>query len=209
MARHNKIMFRERTKLAKLQKEYEDGLRNGESLKKEAQRIVKNNLANMTTITTLCKTKTINGREAFDVQESLRQIWTKVDNSKFISFVSVREQNKKNVNKSKINVNHKKSNDKVIPSQYVVDVYFCVIHRCAVDDARAPIDAVRLGAQQRPPEDVPANGKEHATRDGAQGRDLASGVIVLPWAAATRLYARWAVALTKGARGSQEAKRSP
>ena len=59
LARHNKIMFEERARLAKLQKEYENGLRNGESLKKEAQRIVKDNLANMTTITTLCKTKTI------------------------------------------------------------------------------------------------------------------------------------------------------
>ena len=64
----------ERARLAMLQKEYENGLRSGESLKKEAQRIVKENLAKMTTITTSCKTEAKDGREAFDVKQTLKQI---------------------------------------------------------------------------------------------------------------------------------------
>ena len=95
----------ERARLAMLQKEYENGLRSGESLKKEAQRIVKENLANMTTITTSCKTEAKDGREAFDVKQTLKQIWTKIETKQFISFISIREQ-QNNINNNNNNNNN-------------------------------------------------------------------------------------------------------
>ena len=71
-------MFKERGKLFILQKEYESGMRSSESLKQEAQRIVRENLSNITTITTSCKEQTEDGREKFDVMKTMKQIWIKV-----------------------------------------------------------------------------------------------------------------------------------
>ena len=130
LSRHNKIMFMERARLAMLQKEYENGLRSGESLKKEAQRIVKENLANMTTITTSCKTEAKDGREAFDVKQTLKQIWTKIETKQFISFISIREQqnNNNNNNNTKVakHVTYKTNNKDNVRKRYIVDIYFCV-----------------------------------------------------------------------------------
>ena len=83
-------MFKEREKLFILQKEYESGMRSSESLKREAQRIVRENLSSMTTITTSCKEQTEDGREKFDVMKTMKQIWLKITTKTFLCFISVR-----------------------------------------------------------------------------------------------------------------------
>lgn len=76
LAQHNRIMFSNRSVLQALQDEYERGLRSGDDIKREAARIVEQNVQHMSALSAKLKVR-INGREVFDLSKAQHQLWLK------------------------------------------------------------------------------------------------------------------------------------
>ena len=76
LAQHNRIMFSNREVLQQLQDEYERGRRSGKDIKKEAARIVEQNVQSMSALSTKLKVR-VNGNEVFNIFEVQRQLWLK------------------------------------------------------------------------------------------------------------------------------------
>ena len=92
LSRHNQIMFQNRGALADLQAEYEEGKRSATSLKKEAQRIVKENLGGMKVASLKGKNMSLDGKEEFNVPATMRQVWCRVeDPASWTCYVSIKE----------------------------------------------------------------------------------------------------------------------
>eukprot|EP00505_MAST-04D_sp_SCG-Rhode-Island_P002588 Stramenopile-MAST_4_protein_2588 len=84
-------MFSNRHALSQLQAEYERGARSAASLKMEAQRIVKENLAHMKVAQVPINSKrTSDGKEEFDVSAALRQVWCQLQSDSWGCLASIR-----------------------------------------------------------------------------------------------------------------------